>query len=232
MKILFVTLSNIGDCILTLPVLDLLREKFPQAKVTCLVPPRPKEIFINNSLIEKVIIFDKHSKLINKIKLFFSLGKEKFDLVVDLRNSFFGAFLPAKKRSSPFRIIPSKIKHMKDRHLFWAGFSDYPKEKIINVFWHSDNYHLITLTNKHIQVIESSTLTKPVDLIDLNQEELTAFYDNKEDILYFSDLQKSSDGSFHNNLYKLDLSSAPYLFRKFISQPFGSNKSQEMDASK
>jgi len=125
MKILFVTLSNIGDCILTLPVLDLLREKFPQSSITCLVPPRPKEIFSNNPLIEKVIIFDKHAKLIDKIKLFFSLSREKFDLVVDLRNSFFGAFLPAKKRSSPFRKISSKIKHMKDRHLFWAGFSEY-----------------------------------------------------------------------------------------------------------
>lgn len=129
MKILFVTLSNIGDCILTLPALDLLRERFPQAKVTCLVPPRPKEIFSNNPLIEKVIVFDKHSKFIDKIKLFFSLSREKFDMVVDLRNSFFGAFLSAKKRSSPFRTIPSKIKHMKDRHLFWAGLSDYSKEE-------------------------------------------------------------------------------------------------------
>ncbi|MCG2714337.1 MAG: lipopolysaccharide heptosyltransferase II [Candidatus Omnitrophica bacterium] len=121
MKILFVTLSNIGDCILTLPVLDLLRVKHPQAKITCLVPNRPKEIFINNPVVDSVIIFDKHAKLREKIKLFFSLGKEGFDEVIDLRNSFFGAFLPAKKRSSPMRRIPKQIKHMKDRHLFWAN---------------------------------------------------------------------------------------------------------------
>jgi heptosyltransferase II len=125
MKILFITLSNIGDCILTLPVLDSLREKYPLAKITCLVSPRSREIFANNPAIEKIIVFDKHIKLIDKIKLFFSLSKEKFDIVVDLRNSFFGAFLPAKKRSSPLRWIPGKIKHAKDRHLFWAGFSDY-----------------------------------------------------------------------------------------------------------
>ncbi len=121
MKILFVTLSNIGDCILTLPVLDLLRVKHPQAKITCLVPDRPKEIFINNPVVDSVIIFDKHAKLREKIKLFFSLSKEGFDEVIDLRNSFFGAFLPAKKRSSPMRRIPKQIKHMKDRHLFWAN---------------------------------------------------------------------------------------------------------------
>jgi heptosyltransferase-3 len=99
MKILFITLSNIGDCILTLPVLDFLRQKYPDAAITCLVPPRPQEIFINNPVVEKVVIFDKRTRLIGKIKLFFSLSKEKFDMVVDLRNSFFGAFLPASKRS-------------------------------------------------------------------------------------------------------------------------------------
>ena len=82
MKILFITLSNIGDCILTLPVLDALRQKYPQARITCLVPPRPKEIFINNPLIENVVIFDKRIKLIDKIKLFISLSREKFDIVI------------------------------------------------------------------------------------------------------------------------------------------------------
>ena len=122
MKILFITLSNIGDCILTLPVLDLLKEKYPQAKITCLLAPRPKEIFVNNPAIERVVIFDKHINLSQKIKLFFSLSKDNFDMVIDLRNSFFGAFLPVKKRSSSLRMIPTKIKHSKDKHLFWAGF--------------------------------------------------------------------------------------------------------------
>ena len=34
MKILFVTLSNVGDVVLTLPGLDLLREAFPGAELT------------------------------------------------------------------------------------------------------------------------------------------------------------------------------------------------------
>lgn len=123
MKILFITLSNIGDCILTLPVLDALRSRYPDAKITCLVPMRPKEIFVNNPAVDKVVIFDKHIKLMDKARLFLALSRENFDIVIDLRNSFFGAFLPAKKRSSPLRIIPSKIKHSKNRHLFWAGFS-------------------------------------------------------------------------------------------------------------
>jgi len=117
-KVLFITLSNIGDVILTLPVLDRLREDFPQSKITVMVGPRPKEIFQDNSLIDKLIIYHKHSGLKEKIKLFNELKKEKFDAVVDLRNTFFGAFLPAKYKLPLFLNIPKRIRHMQDRHLY------------------------------------------------------------------------------------------------------------------
>ena len=117
-KILFITLSNIGDCILTLPVLDVLRERFPQVKVTVMVGARAKEIFEANPYIHKLIIYDKYMPLRKKVKLFFILKKEHFDLVVDLRNTLYGALLPARFRTSPFLRIPSNIKHMKERNLY------------------------------------------------------------------------------------------------------------------
>jgi len=117
-KILFITLSNIGDVILTLPVLDSLRAAFPESKITVMAGERPKEIFENNPGIERVVVYSKRSKIKEKIKLFNELKKERFNLVVDLRNSFFGVFLPAKHRTSPFAIIPKELKHMKERHLY------------------------------------------------------------------------------------------------------------------
>ncbi|MBU0547893.1 MAG: PEGA domain-containing protein [Candidatus Omnitrophica bacterium] len=95
---------------------------------------------------------------------------------------------------------------------------DYPQEKIIKVFWHSDSYHLIVLTNKHVAVIESRSLAKAVNLIELNKEAAEAFYDNKRQILYFSDNQKSPDGNFYNNLYKLELSPELYLFERLMKK--------------
>ncbi len=115
-KILFITLSNIGDVILTLPALDTLRQSFPSAQITVICGVRPKELFENNLNIHGLIIFDKRAPLREKIKLFRRLSREKFDLVVDLRNSLFGAFLPARVRVSFFPLVPSSIKHMKDRH--------------------------------------------------------------------------------------------------------------------
>jgi len=117
-KILFITLSNMGDVILTLPVLDALKLNFPEAKIWVMVGPRPKEIFENNPYIDKLIIYDKYAALREKMKLFFALKKEHFDIVIDLRNTLFGALLPSRFRTSPFLYIPSHIKHMKERNLY------------------------------------------------------------------------------------------------------------------
>ena len=93
MKILFVTLSNVGDVVLTLPGLDLLREAFPGAQLTVLAGPRAAGIFEGNSSISRFIAFDKHGPFKKKLELFLALRSEGFDLVVDLRNALFGRLL-------------------------------------------------------------------------------------------------------------------------------------------
>ena len=117
-KILFITLSNIGDVILTLPVMDYLRENSPNAKITVLTSERAKDIFLNSPFINKVIVYDKRMGLRNNLRLFNQLNKEHFDTVVDLRNSLFGAFLSAKYKTSLFTAMPKSIRHMKDKHLY------------------------------------------------------------------------------------------------------------------
>jgi heptosyltransferase-2 len=119
-KILFITLSNIGDCILTLPALDYIMCNFKESEITVIAGPRTKEIFQNNTNINNLIIYDKHSSLKEKKELFQKLKREKFDLIIDLRNTLFGALLPAKFKTSPFLSIPKYIKHMHQRHLYRA----------------------------------------------------------------------------------------------------------------
>jgi len=118
MKILFITLSNIGDAVLTLPALDVLRANLAEAQIQVMAGPRSSEIFQDNPCIKRVVVYDKRAPLKDKLKLFLALRREKFDVVVDLRNSFFGALLGAKYRTSPFTAIPATLKHMKDRHLY------------------------------------------------------------------------------------------------------------------
>ena len=117
-KILFITLSNFGDVILTLPVLDTLRTNYPDASITVMVGPRASEIFKSNPYIHNLIIYNKYARLREKTQLFFQLKKERFDIVIDLRNTLFGALLPARFRTSPFLYMPSRLRHMKERNLY------------------------------------------------------------------------------------------------------------------
>ncbi len=117
-KVLFFTLSNIGDVILTLPILDFLKENFADSQITVMVGPRAKDVLEGNSAVTRLIVYDKYIRLREKVKLFKELRKERFDLVVDLRNSLFGAFLPARYRTSPFLRVPGHIRHMQGRNLY------------------------------------------------------------------------------------------------------------------
>ncbi|MBM3245367.1 MAG: lipopolysaccharide heptosyltransferase II, partial [Candidatus Omnitrophica bacterium] len=127
MKILFITLTNIGDVILTLPLLDALRCRYPDAKITVVSGPRAKEIFSGNPYIHKFIVFDKHAKARHKIKLFKELKNERFDLAVDLRNSIFGPLISLKSLFSIFRAIPKNKVHMKERHFHKLGINPKPE---------------------------------------------------------------------------------------------------------
>jgi heptosyltransferase-2 len=117
-KILFITLSNIGDCVLTLPVLDTLKENFSQAQFCVLVGPKARELFVDDPRIDKLLIYDKQKPWPDKAKLTFELRKEKFDIIVDLRNTAFPIFLRGRKKTLPFLSIPKSLKHMKLRHSY------------------------------------------------------------------------------------------------------------------
>ncbi|MBF0484232.1 MAG: glycosyltransferase family 9 protein [Candidatus Omnitrophica bacterium] len=115
-NILFITLSNIGDVILTLPVLDVLAADFPNADISVLVGPRAESLFNGNPRIDKLHIYDKHAPIWVKLKLLWKLRKSKFDLVVDLRNTAIPFLINAKYRT--FALTDKDpCRHMKDKHL-------------------------------------------------------------------------------------------------------------------
>lgn len=116
-KILLITLTNIGDAVLTLPVALVLREKFPSARLDVLLGPRPQQLFKKISYFHQAIVYDKRVILREKIKLVLKLKKEKYDLIVDLRHSLFPLFIGARYRTPLLFRIPEQIRHIRDFHL-------------------------------------------------------------------------------------------------------------------
>jgi len=83
---------------------------------------------------------------------------------------------------------------------------DYRDNSLRDVFWHSDSYHLVLVSNKNIEAIETRSGAKPVELCVLNKKNSTSFYHTASDTLYFVDSQKAVDGNAYDNVYKLELS--------------------------
>ena len=61
-------------------------------------------------------------------------------------------------------------------------------------------------------------IDKEKRMIELNKEQVAAFYDQERDILFFSDSLKNALGQGENNLYKLELGTNAYLFDKLAGK--------------
>ncbi len=116
-RILFITLSNLGDVILTTPVLSLLRGNFPEANITVLVGPRAHPVLAGSSLTDEIIIYDKESSWLDKWKLVKGLRSSHFDLVVDLKNSAVPFLLNSRVKTSCFRSGFKEIISKREQHL-------------------------------------------------------------------------------------------------------------------
>ncbi len=117
-KILLITLSNIGDAVLTTPVLDILRRNFPAAVLHLMVSENAAGVFSKDKRVNKIIIYDKHKRFKEKMAIATSLKKTGYDLVVDLRNTVLPVFLNPKFSTTFFKNAPKNILSMKERHLW------------------------------------------------------------------------------------------------------------------
>ncbi|MCQ9208588.1 MAG: glycosyltransferase family 9 protein [Omnitrophica bacterium] len=117
-RILLIGLSNIGDAILTTPVVETLRRHFPQAHLALLIGPRAFCVFKHDRRIDRKIIYDKAICRKNKLGLINRLRQDRYDLVVDLRYTAFSMFLGARYHTWAFAKPPRGLTHMLDRHLW------------------------------------------------------------------------------------------------------------------
>jgi heptosyltransferase-2 len=121
-RILLITLTNIGDIILTTPVIAALKKEFPDAQLDIMVGPLGRDIFVSHPEVARVIIYDKHIPLQEKRRLIQKLKGARYDLVVDLRNTLFSLLIGPKYRTSPIQLGPKNALHKKDFHLWKLRF--------------------------------------------------------------------------------------------------------------
>ncbi len=81
-KILIIKLRGIGDVILSSIVLSNIHRDFPNATIDFVTEKPSIAVLETNELISKIFVFNRNSTL-ERIKLFFQIRKQKYDLVFD-----------------------------------------------------------------------------------------------------------------------------------------------------
>lgn len=117
-NVLVFSFSHIGDAVMSTAVIQPLRNAFQNARITYLVGPRAYSVLKDDKMIDAVVVYDKeraHSGLSGKVKLVSDLRKRKFELVIDLRDSFWSRIIGAKRWGFP--LGRDKNTHAVDRYL-------------------------------------------------------------------------------------------------------------------
>lgn len=99
MKILIFSFTFIGDAVLSTAVIQPLRRRFPDAHITFLVGTRAAALFTTEPQISAVHIYDnrgKHAGWKGRLRLIKTLRREKFDIVINLRDSLVARFIGAE----------------------------------------------------------------------------------------------------------------------------------------
>jgi heptosyltransferase-3 len=107
-RILFITLSNIGDAIMTTPALQLVHEAFPAASVDIVCDPRSHDIFTHCPFRGELILKDKQHGWRGTLQLVRRLRREVYDLIVDLRTDGLARLLRAQRRLTKCRATASR----------------------------------------------------------------------------------------------------------------------------
>ncbi|MBZ0166550.1 MAG: glycosyltransferase family 9 protein, partial [Candidatus Omnitrophica bacterium] len=115
-KILVISLSNIGDVVLTLPVVDILRRDFPAAAISIVIGPKVESLLRDSPQFDKVYLLQKKQPWPVAWSWIRQLRRARFDLVVDLRNSMIPYMLFPRYMTPP-EFGKNKRHHMRDKHL-------------------------------------------------------------------------------------------------------------------
>lgn len=113
-RILFVTLSNIGDAVMTTPVLDSLQRMYPQARFDIVADARSAALFEHFPALDEIILKHKNAGWRDRLAFVARLRGKRYDLIVDLRTDGLAWLLRARRRLNKVQRTPDS--HSVEQH--------------------------------------------------------------------------------------------------------------------
>jgi heptosyltransferase III len=98
-RILIITLSNVGDVVMTTPVFEAVYAKYPKCVIDVVADKRSSDILKGAPYLGKIFHREKKSGFGKLIRLIRELRKTYYDLVIDLRTHLIPLVLRGKKNA-------------------------------------------------------------------------------------------------------------------------------------
>ncbi|MCH7695210.1 MAG: glycosyltransferase family 9 protein [Proteobacteria bacterium] len=105
-RILFISLSCVGDAVMTTPVLQALHQLYPQALIDIVADRRSSDLFLCCPYRGEIVHKDKHKAFRGVVSLLKELRARKYDVIIDLRTDGVAYLLRGKKRYTKWRAQP------------------------------------------------------------------------------------------------------------------------------
>ncbi|HAF00091.1 MAG TPA: glycosyltransferase family 9 protein [Methylophilaceae bacterium] len=115
-KILFITLSNIGDVIMTTPVLEALHQTYPEAVIDIVGDARSDIVFKHCPYRGELFLKDKKKGWRGTLSLICQLRKKRYDIAVDLRSDGLLYLISAKQKYFKLSNQSSMNMHSVEKH--------------------------------------------------------------------------------------------------------------------
>ena len=117
MKICVIMLGLFGDVLARTPILQSLKERYPNSTITAIADPIGKEILENNPYVDEIFSINrKRDSLFNyileKIKTQFKIIAKRFDLIIDLYNG------SSSRAMTNLSFAKRKVKNRKNSNIY------------------------------------------------------------------------------------------------------------------
>lgn len=99
-RLLFVTLSNIGDLVMTTPALVALHAAWPEARIDVVADQRSSELLTRAPFLGELVHRMKRDGGAGMLRMIRRLRAERYEAIVDLRTDFLPWLLRGRRRSA------------------------------------------------------------------------------------------------------------------------------------
>ncbi|MBI5730402.1 MAG: glycosyltransferase family 9 protein [Ignavibacteriales bacterium] len=152
-KILVIQTSFLGDAVLTLPMIQKLKDKFPSSGIEVLCIPQTKELFEHSKSVSEVISYDKHGiqkSFLSFLRLIILIRQKKYSHIFSPHRSFRSSlivYLSGAGISVGFDIASinfvygSCVKYIKEKHEVARNLD------LIGADTNNDNWKILPIVN-------------------------------------------------------------------------------------